>query len=526
MQRGGSARGLAVGRSQTKRRSAGMLAFCGLLLATLTPGAGARALPGPYFSAPFHITKLAYEFGQAPSWTRTGSILSTEHDSAGISQIYRSKEEGGEQVCLTCTMVAGSNGLPQERPEGDWILFESDGQQPTHFLGLGLGGYGDDLYVMHPDGSDVYRLTTDADPENGLPFTQTTGTPYDNFHAYWSPDGRHIIWTHDEAKPVSEGGQTAEIMLGDFTVNHGRPELANVRVVGKPYGAYETQPWSPNGQGFLFFASGGHNSPFQPEPPGWGNARLYYMRIYGPGASPENPRVTLIGNNKPVYQEQAVFTPDMKDVIEMSNRDEEAGSWYHRVARAAQRSGFDAPVTGASQTLQFLADFYGSDFHSDLWMVDLQTGKLRRLTDLDGVVPEFYWNADYTKLLWGETPHQGDYTASFEDVPGQDAIPWETPPWLYGEPVDMERVGTQAQPIRDPGPTNNTALEIAPPENPAPAFPHREQSGSTETIPSVIVSYLPVWLADLDELEAESGAKKIAAQGLERLADAASGTIP
>jgi hypothetical protein len=518
MRRGGSTRDVAVWPPRAKRRLAVALTLCGLLLAALAPQAGARSVVGPYFKAPFHITKLPYEFGQAPSWTQNGSILSTQHDSAGISQIYRSNEDGGEQVCLTCTTVAGNNGLPQERPQGDWILFESEAQQPTHFLGVGLGGYGDDLYVMRPDGSDVYRLTTDADPNNGVPFTSTTGTPYDNFHAYWSPDGNHIIWTHDEAKPLSEGGQTAEIMLGNFVVNHGKPELADVRVVGRPFGAYETQPWAPDGQGFLFFASGGHNSPFQPEPPGWGNARLYYMRIYGPGASPENPRVTLIGNNKPVYQEQAVFTPDMRDVIEMSNRDEETGSWYHRVARAAQRSGFDAPLTGASQTLQFVADFYGPDFHSDLWEVDLETHKLRRLTDLDEVVPEFFWNANYTKLLWGETPHLGDYTASFEDVPGREAIPSETPPWLYGEPVDMERVGTQAQAIRDPGPTNNTPEEISPPENPAPAFPHREESGSTETIPSVIISYAPVWLDDLGQLEAASGARKIAEEGAQRLA--------
>jgi hypothetical protein len=521
MRRNGPAGAMITRESRAKTWRAPALAFalCGLLLGALTPAAGAKPTVNPYFKAPFQITKLPYEFGQAPSWTQNGSILSTQHDSVGISQIYRANEDGSEQVCLTCTTVKGSNGLPQERPQGDWVLFESEGQQPTHLLGQGLGGYGDDLYVMHPDGTHVYRLTTNSDPNNLVPFTPTTGTPYDNFHAYWSPNGNEIIWTHVEAYPLSEGGQTSEIMLGDFTVTEGKPELTNVRVVGKPYGAYETQPWSPDGKGFLFFASGGHNSPFQAEAPGWGNARLYYMRLYGEGATPESPRVTLIGNNQPVYQEQAVFTPDMKDVIEMSNRDT-GPSWYRRVAKAAQRSGFDAPLTGASQTLQFLADFNGPEFHSDLWEVNVQRRQFRRLTELNGVIPEFYWNSNYTKLLWTnpEMPNQGTYTGNFENVPsGPEAIPSKTPPWLYGEPVDMERVGTQAQPIRDPGPTNNTAIEISPPENPAPAFPHREENGDTYRVPSVVASYLPTWLGDLQELEAASGAKKIGQKGAERL---------
>jgi hypothetical protein len=482
------------------------LAICGLLLGASAPAAGAESVVGPYFDAPFRATQLPYGFGQAPSWTKKGDVLSTQLNSAGISQIYRALPDGSEQSCLTCTTVQGPNGLPQERPQGDWILFESDGEQPLHVLGDGLGGFGDDLYVMQPNGSHPYRLTTNSDPQNGGRYTQVKGTPYDNFHAYWSPDGTHIAWTHVEANPVSAGGATWEIMVGDFTVTNGKPRLTNVQVVGKPYGAYETQPWSPDGKGFLFFASGGYHSPFQTEPPGWGNARLYYMRIYGEGASPENPRVTLIGDNEPVYQEQALFTPDMKDVIEMSNRGASLGSWYDLVAAAAQHTGFDAPDTGSSQTLQFLADFDGTDFHADLWEVDLKTGALRRLTYLNSVIPEFYWNRNYTKILWSEAPFVTSYTASFEHVPhGGGSVPAETPPWLYGEPVDMERVGEQAQPIRDPGPTNNTPKAVQPPENPAPAFPHAEKNEDKGAILDVLAEYLDVWESDLAALGEKSG---------------------
>ena len=480
-------------------------AFAGWL--TLAASATSASPIGPYFAAQFAVTKLPYEFGQDPSWTNDGEVLSAQTDSAGITQIYRARPNGARQVCLTCTTVKGPNGLPQERREGDWILFESFGQQPTHVGGPGLGGYGGDLYVMHPDGSRVYRLTTNSDPNDGVRFTQTTGTPYDNFHAYWSPNGRHVIWTHTEANPLSGGGQTWEMLLGDFTVRHGVPSLTRVRVVGRPYGAYETQPWSPDGKGFLFFAAGGYRSPYQVSPPGWANARVSYMRVYGRGASPEHPRVTHIGDNAPFYEEQSIFTPDMKTVIMMSNRGQTNGSWYDLVAAAAQRTAYDAPQTGSTQTLQFLADFDGPDFSADLFAVDLNTGAIRRLTYLDKVVPEFYWNRGYTRILWGETGGEGipAYTGRFLGITrAQRAIPRRTPRWLYGQPVRMSRVGAQAQPIRDPGPTDNAALLIRAPSHPAAPFPHRASS-DRPTIPAVVTTYLPVWLSDLTALGNQAG---------------------
>jgi hypothetical protein len=483
------------------------LLLCGLALHPTAATAAAPSAVGPYFSAPFKVTRLRYAFSQDPSWTRTGGVLSAQLDSAGITQVYRASPGGSRQVCLTCKTVKGPNGLPQERPRGDWILFESQGQQSTHLGAPGLGGYGSDLYVMRPDGSHPYRLTTNSDPNDGAPFGQSSGVPYDNFHAYWSPDGRQIIWTHTEANPLSEGGQTWEILLGDFTVNEGRPALRNVRVVGKPYGAYETQPWSPDGRGFLFCAAGGYRSPYQSTPPGWGNMRLYYMRLYGRGASPARPRVTLIGDNEPVYQEQAVFTPDMKTVIEMSNRGSTVGSWYDLVAAAAQRSAFDAPETGTTQTLQFLADFDGPDFRSDLYAVDVRTGAFRRLTNIERVIPEFYWNHDYTTILWSTGgANSTSYTARFRGITtGQRKVPMQTPAWLYGERVDITRVGTQAQPIRDPGITDNTPIAVQRVTDPAPGFPHATKSADRGTAPGVIGSYVTPWTSDLKTLGQQAG---------------------
>ena len=72
--------------------------------------------------------------------------------------------------------------------------------------------------------------------------------------------------------------------------------------------------------------------------------------------------VTQISDAVPAYQEQAIFTPDMKTVIMMTNRSHTSpDSWANLIVAAAQRVKFDAPDTGSSQTLQFLSDFVGPD---------------------------------------------------------------------------------------------------------------------------------------------------------------------
>jgi hypothetical protein len=474
---------------------------------TAAHAAGTKAPPsllGPYFGAPFKVTSNRYSFGQAPSWTADGQVLSTEFDSAGINQIYRSKLDGSRQQCLTCSTVKGPNGLPQARPQGDWIMFESYGQQPTHTGNPGLGGYGGDIYVMRADGSHPYRLTTTTDPDNGAQYTPLTGVPYDNFHAYWSPNGKQVIWTHTEAHPLSEGGQTWSIMLGDFVVSGGVPSLQNVRVVGKPYGAYETQPWAPDGSGFLFSAAGGLKSPFQATNPGWGHMQLYFMRLYGRGASPSNPQVTQISDDTPAYQEQAIFTPDMKTVIMMSNRAAPQGSWYDLIVSAAMRTGYDALNTGTTQTLQFLSDFIGPDFYSNLYAVDVRTKAIRQLTSFHGVVPEFYWDEGHSRIILGlgvrgPTVSWQTWIGRFAGITAkQRRVPKKIPaPGLYGQPVEMTRVGAQAQPIRDPGPTNNASVAVPAPSNPAPALPHAAKNTDKPSVPAATATYLPVWLGNL-----------------------------
>jgi hypothetical protein len=238
--------------------------------------------------------------------------------------------------------------------------------------------------------------------------------------------------------------------------------------------------------------------------------QLYFMRIEGRGASIRHPRVTQISDDMPAYEEQAILTPDMRTVIMMSNRSHTVPeSWFNLVVAAAQRTSFDAPNTGSTQTIQFLADFIGPNhFNADLYAVDLRTKAVRRLTDMrGGVVPEFFWDRGYRRILFtntgalinsSATPSK-TYVARFIGVPRR--IPRKTPPTLYGHRIEMSRVGGQAQAIRDPGPTDNRPVAARPPVKPAPAFPHRAKSADVPQIPSVAATYTGLWLTDLAEIQ-------------------------
>lgn len=525
------------------RRPLGLAAaIASAALATLAPASANAANNSPYTSAPFSFTQisgLALPFGQAPSFTPSGNVLATELDSAGISQIYVSpanNDSPGAETCLTCTTITGPNGLPQERPQADWILFESYGQQAAAHVGNpGLGGFGGDLYVMHPDGTDVNRLTTNSDPNLGVPYTTVTGTPYDNFHAYWSPNGKHVVWTHLEADGLP-GGEKWEIMVGDFTVNFlGVPSLTNVRVVGLPFGAYETQPWSPDGSGFIFFASGGHQSPFTATAPGWGNSRIFFMRVYSEPSDTAltTPTVTTLTDNLPFYTEQAVFTPDMQAVIMMSNRAQPATAWTREVMADAQTFGFDSDQvnTGATQTLQFVTDFNGftvpsDDFISDLYIVDSSNilASPRLLTPSlppGSIVPEFYWNANYTELISTVGNVNGtiaSYTGSFSgSLP--HTPPSSTPAWLTGTAPVWTRVGAALLTPTQTGPVTNLSVPVIAPSNPAPGQPHNGTNNdvAVQATPVVALTYGIPWQTDLTTIGNMSGHTDLASRGLNRV---------
>ena len=162
-------RHLRSARHRPGRRVHALLVSLGVVGATLAGAAPAGAATGsgsnPYFTAPFTVRANSTTFGQDPSWTPDGRVLSNEADGTGTEQIDVSTVAGAHRHCLTCGQP-GPNGFPQERPQGDWILFCSWRGSPVTFGAPCLGGVGTDLYVMRPDGSGVTRLTAPGRPSS------------------------------------------------------------------------------------------------------------------------------------------------------------------------------------------------------------------------------------------------------------------------------------------------------------------------------------------------------------------------
>jgi len=123
----------------------------------------------------------------------------------------------------------------------------------------------------------------------------------------------------------------------------------------------------------------------------------------GHGATPAHPQRIHLTDNHPGWDEQAAFTPDMKDVIWMSSR--ASPTWYQTFVTAAQQLGYQPPMQNETFGPMFVLAISDPGFHTDLYELDLSTRAVRRLTNLNRVVPEFYFDPSGRRLLWTEGGH-------------------------------------------------------------------------------------------------------------------------
>jgi WD40 repeat protein len=342
--------------------------------------------------APFVVETNPFVLGQAMDWVDARHVVwqepqSRDEDGTDDIHIYRSTLDGGEKVCLTCGLD-GPNQVPVVQPRGRWILFHSWHGHTARLGSPGFGGIGSDVWVMTRDGAQATNLTNDAEL-------------HDNFHAYWSPDGRWIVWTSLSWNPADGGTGKSDVRVGRFDP-HGPngPRLVDVHVVRPANGHwYETQWWAPDGSGFLYTET--YDTAINPE--------LFFCRLPDPAYGACHPvRLT----RDPAWDEQAIFTPDMARVIFMSSRGlPGAHNDWAQVATFLQLpADFDhvlvLPVFSDSYlqpVLQQATDLWETTLRWNAAHTRFKAGPLRRLTTTgeDGwVIPEFAWDPAGKRLLW------------------------------------------------------------------------------------------------------------------------------
>jgi Tol biopolymer transport system component len=367
-------------------RLAGVLAAVAVATAAFVqPSSASPHRPAAYATARFVVHSNSYAFGQAPVFMPDGSVLFGKDFGTGLGiQVYRADRDGSHLRCLTCELKSKSDNVPAPRPQGDWILFHSWMGHNITVGSAGYGGIGSELYVMRPNGSHVTKLYGLHEPDDG------EGT--DDYHAYWSPDGKRIVWAHFNGNFITGGGRARwDIRVANFVVRHGVPKLVHVRVVRPANGHwYETQWWAPNGKGFLYTETYGSTD----------NTELFYCRLPKRGMC-HSERLT----DNAAWDEQAIFTPDMKDVIFMSSRDHPG--FYNTFSTVAQDLGLTTELDNFLILPVFELGFLQpiAQESTDLYELNLRTRAVRRLTfdgDQGWVTPEFTWDPSGRELWWTE----------------------------------------------------------------------------------------------------------------------------
>ena len=354
----------------------------------------------------FTVAGSPVQMAQAPAWQLDGKgflfYRSVANEDSQIFTRDRDDTTGATEKCLTCGFQGPNQVATYRPPKGDKIVFHSWNGHNVTIGGPGYGGVGSNVFIMNADGSGITNLTNGDEGE-------------DNFHAYFSPDGERLVWTHLGCDIQNASDCRFDVRLADYVEDPSGPRLANVEIVRPPNGHfYETQWWHPDGRGFLYTESVDNAL----------NLELFFLDLTKPEGDPA--RITRLTDD-PAWDEQALFTPDGSRVIFMSTRGYPS-SWQTWAAISAL-----ARIPADLDNLLVLPLFAGLFFSpivppsTDLYEIDLATRAVRRLTTdgLDGwIIPEFAWNPKLAEnpdgpqeLLWTESRLPDSIRLSHPDDP-------------------------------------------------------------------------------------------------------------
>jgi len=260
-------------------------------------------------------------------------------------------------LLLTVLAACGSdeNGGPAatDRPGG--------GQGPEPFGTIAF-------YAFRDGNQEIYSMDVDGSNQKNL-----TNNPGQDFEPDWSPDGKQIVFASDR-----EGG---DVHL--FILNRDGSE---VRKLTKGSGGYLSPRWSPDGKRIALSRSGtimvmdadGANLKTVFEPEAEENAALCKAPGFVGGWSPDSTHITYYS---------ASVSRQLAQVCTIA----EDGSDLKVVV--SEPAGLHAEPVWSNDG-RFLAYRSIRSENHEIYVVDLETGEDRRLTDAPEVDAEPEWSPD------------------------------------------------------------------------------------------------------------------------------------
>jgi Tol biopolymer transport system component len=278
----------------------------------------------------------------------------------GKTQVNTANPDGTGVVCLTCDQGGNNDGVRWRPGAGNEIIFISD-RDHRYATGNAGGGFGQELYAMHSDGSQPTRLTQ----------SHTWAT---NYHVNWSPDGMHVVWGRTETRAW-------DVMIADFV-----SDVSGMRLVSMRPLVHDTTWWETHG-----FTADNRYVITTNTRAGFQSTDLYAIEI----ATGTRTRLT----NNTAWDEHAHLSPAGREIAWISSR-------FHPASVLRLNDGSISP------TFDFLWIVPGIFFEflhppagytTELTLMDADGSNIHPLTNDQQVVADSQWSFDGKKIIFRES---------------------------------------------------------------------------------------------------------------------------